>query len=233
MTVRKKHCVVAAAAVFVAAAALISSFANGETAAVSSPYRTGVAGENRVALCFNVDWGEDCVPALLKTLTERNARATFFLTGRWTEQFPECARSIKNAGMEIGNHGLKHASPDKMSYEENAADIAAAAKIIEETLHIKTTLFAPAAGECGEQVIRAAKDSGCAVILWSVDTIDWQKPNPETIVSRVERKVGDGDIILAHPTENTVKALAGILDVLEEKNLKTVPVSELIRETPR
>lgn len=200
-----------------------------QVAAVDAPYYSGVGGENQVAICVNVDWGEDYIPGMLKTFAAHDVKATFFLTGRWTEKFPDVAKSILDAGMEIGNHGLKHQSPNAMTYEQNVADIAAAEQIIEDTLHVKTVLFAPAAGEIEDQVQQAADDAGYKLILWSVDTIDWQKPDVATIVSRVEAKATDGSIILMHPTENTAAALDQILTVLETKNLQVVPVSEIIK----
>lgn len=200
-----------------------------ETAAAFSPYYEGNIGNQQVSICINVDWGEDYIPGMLRTLEKHNAKATFFLTGRWTEKFPDVAESIKDAGMEIGNHGMKHKSPNAMSYEENLADIQGAEQVIEDVLHISTVLFAPASGEIDEQVQRAAEDAGYRLILWSVDTIDWQKPTKETIVERVRGKVQDGFIILMHPTENTAAALDEILDVLESKGLRPVPVSELIK----
>ncbi|MGM9566652.1 MAG: polysaccharide deacetylase family protein [Clostridia bacterium] len=200
-----------------------------ETAAAFSPYYEGNTGNQQVSICINVDWGEDYIPGMLQTLEKHNAKATFFLTGRWTEKFPDVAESIKDAGMEIGNHGLKHKSPNAMSYEENLGDIQAAEQIIEDVLHISTVLFAPPSGEIDDQVQKAAEDAGYRLILWSVDTIDWQKPAKETIVERVKDKVQDGSIILMHPTENTAAALDDILILLESKGLRPVPVSELIK----
>ena len=202
----------------------------GESAAVVSPYYEGSSGKQQVAIAVNVDWGEEYVPAMLSLFREREAAATFFLTGRWTELFPAVARQIADAGMEIGNHGLKHQSPNSMSYEENLADIAAAAEIIERETSVAPTLFAPASGECEEQVLQAAADSGCAVILWSVDTIDWQKPTPAVMVERVSAKLHDGAIILMHPTENTVAALPAILDAIDSAGYTVVPISTLIQE---
>lgn len=195
----------------------------------SGPYYEGNGGKQAVSLCINVDWGEDYIPAMLETLKEHDAKATFFLTGRWTEKFPDTARLIKTYGMEIGNHGLKHNSPNGMSYEENIADIREAEKIIAEVLHINTVLFAPPSGEIEEQVQQAAEDAGYQLILWSVDTIDWQKPPTETIVARVLEKAKDGSIVLMHPTEHTSAALDEILTGLEEKNLTVLPVSQLIK----
>ena len=36
--------------------------------------------------------------------------------------------------------------------------------------------------------------------MWSVDTIDWQKPTPNVLINRVMSKVHNGAIILMHPT---------------------------------
>lgn len=217
-----------AALLSLSAVYICGDFGQEDLAAVAAPYYSGETGEKQVAICVNVDWGEDYISPMLATFAAQDVKATFFLTGRWTEKFPDVAKEILDSGMEIGNHGLKHASPNSMSYEENKADIEAAAAIIEDTLHVKTVLFAPAAGEIDEQVQQAATDLGYRLILWSVDTVDWQKPEAETIVTRVADQVKDGSIILMHPTEHTAAALEGILDVLAEKGLKAVPVSALI-----
>ncbi len=209
---------------------VFSVLLRGNEARASSPYYNGISGYHRAALCFNVDWGENYIPDILSVLEKNEAKATFFLTGRWTEKYPEIALMIRHADMEIGNHGLKHLHPGNMNYEENCADIDAAEKIIEETLHVRTDLFAPAAGEIDDNIIHAAEDKGYNLILWSVDTIDWQKPSPEIIVDRVAKKTEDGSIILMHPTENTLAALPEILAVLKDKNLSPVTVSEIIRD---
>jgi peptidoglycan/xylan/chitin deacetylase (PgdA/CDA1 family) len=218
-----------AALLAISTAYIYSALCQSDLVAVDAPYYNGTTGNNQVAICVNVDWGEDYIPQMLATFTSYDVKATFFLTGRWTEEYPDIAAKILDSGMEIGNHGLKHRSPNHMSYEENIADIEAAEDIIEDTLHIKTVLFAPAAGEIDEQVQNAAADLGYRLILWSVDTIDWQKPDVATIVSRVSDNVADGSIILMHPTENTAAALDEILATLEEKGYQAVPVSALIK----
>lgn len=216
--------------VIVVAAILVSLSIEEEMAPTAAPIYQGPAGKQQVALAINVDWGEEYLPDMLAILRERNVKATFFLTGRWTEKFPAAAQTIVDADMEIGNHGLKHTSPNSMSYEENVADIEEAARIIEDVLQVETTLFAPAAGEIGEQVLRAAEDLNYQVILWTADTVDWQKPAPETMVARVEKKLADGAIILMHPTENTVIALPAILDLAAAAGYDVVPVSQVIQE---
>lgn len=57
---------------------------------------------------MNIEWGEGYLPKVLGILKEAEIKITFSPTGRWREKFPEIARSLADAGMEIGNHGLKH-----------------------------------------------------------------------------------------------------------------------------
>ena len=209
-------------------------FYGSNTATVSgevrgNPYYEGEKGHNAVAFGMNVDWGTEYIPAILDIFKEEDVKITFFLTGRWCQENPEVAKTIYQSGMEIGNHGLKHKSPAGMTYEENMADIEAAENIINDALGIKTMLFAPAAGEIESQVLNAAADLGYKTILWSVDTIDWQKPTPEVITQRVVDKAEDGSIVLMHPTENTLKALPSMIEALKEKGLNIVTVSQLLK----
>jgi peptidoglycan/xylan/chitin deacetylase (PgdA/CDA1 family) len=67
-------------------------------------------------------------------------------------------------------------------------------------------------------------------IMWTVDTIDWQKPSPDTIIERVVGKAGNGSIVLMHPTASTAKALGRLISGLERKNLTIGTISDLMNE---
>ena len=43
--------------------------------------------------------------------------------------------------------------------------------------------------------------------MWSVDTIDWQKPTPNVLIDRVMSKIHNGAIILMHPLNSTEQSL--------------------------
>jgi peptidoglycan-N-acetylglucosamine deacetylase len=67
-------------------------------------------------------------------------------------------------------------------------------------------------------------------IMWSVDTIDWQKPTVETLLNRVLGKVHNGALILMHPTDSTSKSLDYLINKLKTKNLQIGTVSEVLDE---
>jgi peptidoglycan-N-acetylglucosamine deacetylase len=67
-------------------------------------------------------------------------------------------------------------------------------------------------------------------IMWTVDTIDWQKPTPDLLINRVMRKIDNGSMVLMHPTSSTAKALDRLIMQIKEKGLKIGTVTELMAE---
>lgn len=190
------------------------------------PIYQGSSEKKQVSLAINIDWGEEYLPDMLNILESNQVKATFFITGRWAQKFPEITRSIAQKGHEIGNHGFSHASPNKMSLEQNKSEITRTMSVIEKATGKRTRLFAPPSGERADHVLQAAAELGHSTILWSVDTIDWERPSPDVIINRVFKKVHNGAIILMHPTNSTLEALPEIIRELKNREYILVTVSE-------
>ncbi len=202
-----------------------------EVSRVSSPYYQGITNKKMVSLTFNVDWGEEYLPQLLQILKDENVKATFFVTGRWAEKQPDLVKQIVKDGHDLGNHGHGHRHLKNMSNEQIAKEIRDGEKILQGISGQKPKLFAPAYGEIDERINRIAVQLGYEVIMWSLDTIDWQNPDVATIVKRVVPRIHNDAIILMHPTKPTVEALPQIIKQLKEEGYQMVPVSRLISET--
>jgi len=74
------------------------------------------AGNLAVSLTFDVEDVDDAnetasIPAILDLLGRRNITATFFVTGRFAERYPDLVRRIHGAGHEIGLHTYEHFFP--------------------------------------------------------------------------------------------------------------------------
>lgn len=190
------------------------------------PYYCGDLTSTKISLAINVDWGEEYLADLIRLLADQEIEATFFLTGRWCDNNPKWARAIAEAGHELGNHGYSHSSPNAASINEIIAEIKKTEDSILKVTDCKTKLYAPPSGESEPHVIKAASQAGYQTILWSVDTIDWQKPDAKTIIDRVKNKIHGGAIILAHPTASTVEALIILIDDLQEEGYQFAKVSE-------
>jgi len=195
-----------------------------------TPIYQGSGETKQISFAVNVDWGEEFIPEMIEVFDRHQIRCTFFLTGRWTEKFPHLAKALADKNHEIGNHGYKHDSPNKMSLEQVKNDILKAESIIKSATGKMTQLYAPPSGERKTHVLKASHELGYRTVLWSIDTIDWQRPAPETIVTRVLNKAHNGAIILMHPTAPTIKALPVIISELLNQGYSLVPVSENINK---
>lgn len=199
---------------------------------VFAPIYQGSEKEKRIALACNVFWGEEFMPKMLDIFKDENIKITFFAGGTWVEDFPDLLKKMDAAGHEIGSHGYSHPHPDQLSKSGNLRDMQKAEKLIYDTIQKRPKLYAPPYGERGSAVLKAAEEQGYSFILWSIDTIDWQRPAPEVIVQRVVSKAHNGAIVLMHPTDPTVKALPAIIKQLKSEGYEFVKVGDLIKDLP-
>lgn len=194
------------------------------------PYYRGPTSEPRVALMINVDWGNEFIPGMLDVFRQYGVSATWFPTGRWAKSAPDLAKSISLEGHEIGNHGGWHGLPSQMSRSEILRLIQEGEDLILEATGQKPQVFAPPAGDFNKQTVAVAAELGYKTVLWTVDTVDWQRPAPTIIIDRVLGKVNHGSLVLMHPTKPTLEALPVILEHLTTKGYHCVTVSELLAD---
>ena len=197
-------------------------------AGASEPIFSGGPGKPQVSISCNVAWGAEFLTAMLTTLGEYDVRATFFLEGRWVEQFPELTRHIHAQGHELGNYSYSHPYPTQMSREELRSEILETEALLENLTGSKPTLFAPPYGDWDRRVVETAAELDYKTIMWSVDSLDGEQPGVEAIVNEVLKDLHNGAIIRLHPTEQTAQALPQILAGLKEEGYEPVTVSELL-----
>ncbi|SMB94135.1 Peptidoglycan/xylan/chitin deacetylase, PgdA/CDA1 family [Desulfonispora thiosulfatigenes DSM 11270] len=231
----KKRLVYGAVVVLISIIALAGMFIMLSKDAVPTlqmdPYYQGNINDPNVALTINVDWGEEIIPGMLDVLKEKNVKATFFITGRFADKFPDIIKTIVKEGHEIGNHGYSHPHPDQISVEENKNEILKTHNILKNFTDDDINLFAPPYGERGQNCLNACKELGYKTILWTADTVDWQVPAPSvsTLVERVTgKKLTNGAIILMHPKAHTLEALPQIIETIEKKGYVLKKVSEIL-----
>jgi peptidoglycan-N-acetylglucosamine deacetylase len=183
-----------------------------------------------VSFIINVAWGNEYLSSMLATLKKHNVKASFFLEGRWVKNNPGVAKMIAEAGHEIGNHSFTHPDMKQLSASKINEEIKKTNDVIEAVTGINAKWFAPPSGSYKEEVIQIAAAQKLGTIMWSVDTIDWQKPTPEKLISRVMGKVHNGAMILMHPTESTANSLERLITQIKEKDLQIGTVSDMLSE---
>jgi probable sporulation protein (polysaccharide deacetylase family) len=204
-------------------------FSNTQLPGKPQPIFHGNVAEAKIAFACNVFWGEEFLPDMLNTLDANNIKITFFIGGSWAKRFPNLVAEIASRGHELGNHTYSHPHPNTLSKEKNKEQILRAEQLVSEITQFKTNLYAPPYGEYNDTVLLAANELGYKTIMWSIDTIDWQRPPAEIIVNRVMKKINNGAIVLMHPTEPTAKALPELIQQIKNKGYTISTVSDITK----
>ncbi|OZM58619.1 hypothetical protein CIB95_03360 [Lottiidibacillus patelloidae] len=195
-----------------------------------SPVYRGNPDKPMVALLINVAWGNEYLPKMVDVLKKHQVRSTFFLEGNWVKKNADLTKMLYDEGHELGNHSFSHPDMKKLSANRIREQLQKTNDVIEETIGKKPKWFAPPSGSYRDEVVKIANEMGMYTILWSVDTVDWKKPNATEMMNRVLRKVHPGAMILMHPTEPTAEGLELLIEGLKAKGYSIGTVTQLLSE---
>jgi len=137
---------------------------------------------------------------------------------------------IADGGHEIGNQSYSHPNMQLSSGAKTREELSKTNEIIEATTGKKVTWFGPPAGAFRKETIDIAHSLKMETVMWTVDTIDWQKPSSDVLIQRVTSKVHPGAMILMHPTQPTDQALQTLITEIKSRNLRIGTVSKLMDE---
>ena len=184
--------------------------------------------EKWVALTFDDGPSGALTERLLDGLAARDVKATFFVCGYRVAEYPAALRRIAAEGHEIGLHSEKHDYMQKMDYEAVLDDLTRCRAEVAECCGTQARLFRPPGGLYGDTLLRAAKDAGLSVILWSVDPCDWNEAAWDGVLPTVLSEAHDGRIILMHDlSAHSVTCALQAVDRLQARGYTFCTVSEL------
>lgn len=177
-----------------------------------------------VALTFD-DGPSSFTDRLLDCLETNKAKATFFMVGKEIEYFSEEVKRMEKLGCELGNHTYSHTELTSLSPEDISGEIAGVDELLVELTGHGATVVRPPYGSVNSSVRETV---GTPMILWSIDTLDWESQDPQKIVEAVVSQVEDGSIILMHDIFSTsVDAAEILIPKLQEEGYEFVTVHEL------
>lgn len=183
-------------------------------------------GRKKIALTFDDGPHPYYTEQLLKGLKERNVKATFFITGKNVETYPEIVKKIHEEEHLIGNHTYNHTQLTSKNQESFKQEIIRTNKIIKEVTGEDTIFIRPPYGSWNKEF---EKELNMFPVLWTIDPLDWCSSNVSCIVSSVCARAGENDIILMHDQyKTTVTAALEIVDELTEQGYEFVTVDELL-----
>ena len=188
-----------------------------------------------VAITFD-DGPSESTPALLDTLREYGAAATFFQCGSNIRRLPDIAREVQAAGHEIGNHSDSHPLCCFRAASFIRDDFARAQQTIQDTLGVTPTLLRAPFGVRWFGYRGMQEKLGLLGVMWTVIGLDW-KLSPADICGRVLSAASNGSIMCLHDGRGcnsrpdvraSLEAVKRILPALLERGLSFETVSQIL-----
>jgi len=187
-----------------------------------------VLDPNKKTIAFTFDDGPgEYEGELIDILVDAHATASFFLVGYKMETYFSSIQKMIENNMEIGNHTYSHKSLVTLSDSEINDEINRTNEKFVKLTGRNLNLLRPSYGAINSNVLKQLK---MPVILWNIDTLDWQKRDAEYVKNHILQNITDGDIVLMHslyPT--TLEAVRGVLPELYKRGYQVVSVSELAK----
>ena len=194
-----------------------------------------------VALTFDDGPSPEWTPRILSELKKASIKATFFMTGRHVDQYPEIAKQVAHEGHEIENHGYAHNVVIYYREEELEEEIKYTEYLIKNVTGQTTKYFRPPKAWLGPKSKQKIKQMGYEAVLWSLNSKDWVAFDARRIVRFISKRIKNGDILLFHDSggvfkdeggdrSQTVAVIPLLAEKLREKGFEFVTINELVME---
>lgn len=176
----------------------------------------------KLAITFDDGPNPAITPKLLDLLDAHQARATFFLIGRFARQCPGLVRETVARGHLVANHTFTHPNLFWCSPARISSELKQCQEAIAEITGVPPKWFRPPYGFRNPWVVSAARGLGMGTVMWTlipgdwrVKPVDWLIPRMQRIGNQLRRRQsaasppqsGHGDILCLH--DGSHRALNG------------------------
>ncbi|MDR2156258.1 MAG: polysaccharide deacetylase family protein [Clostridiales Family XIII bacterium] len=167
------------------------------------------------------------IVALLK---QYGGRATFCVVGDRIERFQDAMREAAAQQCEIIGHSWDHRNLTKLSDAEIRDELVRTNDLIHSVSGQRPTMYRPPYGAVDDRVKGISAQEQLAVVLWSVDTMDWKTRSADQTYKSIMGQVGSGNIVLCHDLyPQTADAMERVIPELAQQGYQLVTISELLR----
>jgi peptidoglycan/xylan/chitin deacetylase (PgdA/CDA1 family)/tetratricopeptide (TPR) repeat protein len=133
----------------------------------------------------------------------------------------EISKKVLEAGNVIANHTFSHRVLPKLSEAERTSEIDRTDLLLQKVAGQKPVLFRAPYGARNSEILKEVNADGLRSVMWTIDSLDWADPVPESIAMRVlhELQQKQKGIILFHDIhKQSVLALSPVIEELQRQD---------------
>ena len=162
---------------------------------------------------------------LLEALESYGAKATFFMLGENISLYADAVKKMEQIGCELGNHTYSHARLTKLNPAGIKSQIQDTNNKIANVTGKIASVMRPPYGSVDDKV---KANVGLPLIMWTVDTLDWETKNVQSTIDSVMSNLDNGEIILMHDIHSqTIDAAIAMIPKIIDEGYQLVTVTEL------
>ncbi len=199
--------------------------AKGKYSGLTAECQVKICDVKQVAITFD-DGPSPYTEKLLNFLKENDIRVTFFLVGNRMSYYKDELVREAAEGHELGYHSYAHDIQTGLSTERITSDFNKSDKLLFDMTGKHFTVWRTPGGGYNNRVVNAVP---LPHIMWSVDTLDWQTLNANSVYRAIVNSSRDGDIVLIHDLHRT--SVDGAIMAMEQMlkgDYEFVTVTELL-----
>jgi peptidoglycan-N-acetylglucosamine deacetylase len=140
---------------------------------------------NKLAITFDDGPNPAITPRLLDLLAKHNARATFFLVGKFVRECPDLTREILARGHALGNHTDTHPNLFLCVREKTTEELRRCTEAIRNAAGVEPRWFRPPFGFRSPWLGEIVKRQGMQTAMWTLIPGDWRVKPAEWLIKRM------------------------------------------------
>ena len=180
-----------------------------------------------VYLTFDFGYETGYSAAILDTLAEKQAPATFFVVGSYAKNNADTVRRMLAEGHTVGSHSLTHKDMTALSLEQARAELTDFNAQFRELFGQTPQLFRFPEGVFSRQLLALAANEGMYSVFWSYAYADWaadDQPDPAESLQKALDAAHPDAIYLLHPMATNSAILGDLIDGLRAAGYTVAPL---------
>ena len=189
--------------------------------------RTVDGSQPMVAITYD-DGPSQYTEDFVEIFNKYDSAATFFEVGERIDLFnlEDAEKAIADSYCELASHTFNHLNIRNLSKKKWKKQLSKNDDILKEMgADTDPIAFRAPEGAYSDEVL---DNIDRAIVLWSVDTMDWKYRKAKKVYKKATKKIQDGDIILMHSLyESTLEASKDIVPELIDQGFQLVSIQDL------
>ena len=202
--------------------------------------RRGNSTRQMVALTFDAGSDAGYTSQILQTLSDAGVKASFSLTGEWSEAHPDLVQAMAAGGHLLMNHSYDHPSftglstgEEPLSTQQRIDELDRADAVIRSITGQTTKPYfrPPYADFDGSVLCDVYADGYYYLVMWTVDTMGWNGATAEEIVQTSLSRAKQGAIYIMHVGSQSQDAVAlpRVIDGLRAQGYSFGTIADILR----